>query len=233
MGTLINGIKEIFASASQTSPTNIPTCAADGTPNGNITIANLASVLGVQLIKGSNPSRDYNEVFTTGYYRASNNNGDTNLPNTTNGFFIEVIDLGSNRILQRATTTDINIPTALYSRVYSVSQWGNWTKEDAFGYNTLADLASALGVGKVKWYGGLSSPDDLRTQSDNELCAGSFHGISPFGTDWVTVFSISSFVQSYYCIQFAFKATTAMDNLYIRTYNNNQEWTTWKAFPLT
>lgn len=47
MGTLINALKEIFSGSSQTSPTNIPTCASDGTPNGNITIANLASALGV------------------------------------------------------------------------------------------------------------------------------------------------------------------------------------------
>ena len=45
MGTLIDGMKEIFASANQTNPAKIPTCANDGTPNGSITPANLATLV--------------------------------------------------------------------------------------------------------------------------------------------------------------------------------------------
>lgn len=45
--TLSNGLKALFGT-SQSTATNIPTCAADGTPAGNISVANLASVLGVE-----------------------------------------------------------------------------------------------------------------------------------------------------------------------------------------
>ena len=48
--TLQNGLKSLFGT-SQTTATNIPTCAGDGTPAGNISVANLASVLGVGPVK--------------------------------------------------------------------------------------------------------------------------------------------------------------------------------------
>lgn len=47
MGTLANGIKDIF-STSQTTATHLPVCASDGTPQGRISVGDLASVLGVQ-----------------------------------------------------------------------------------------------------------------------------------------------------------------------------------------
>lgn len=91
---------------------------------GNVTVNDFASVLGVQLKKGSSPARDYDNVLATGYYRASDSNGDSNLPNTTDGFFIEVINFGDNRALQRATSTGTT-PT-VYSRVYASGVWSNW-----------------------------------------------------------------------------------------------------------
>lgn len=88
MGTLINGIKEIFASASQNSPTNIPTCASDGTPNGNITIANLASVLGgksTELYNGVDFDTLVDGKNYFGYGTVFANSSNT--PNTTAGTF--------------------------------------------------------------------------------------------------------------------------------------------------
>lgn len=46
MGTLAAGIKEIFATA-KTTGSNVMLCGNDGTPDGHMTMANLASVLGV------------------------------------------------------------------------------------------------------------------------------------------------------------------------------------------
>ena len=45
MGTLAAGIKEIFATA-KTTGSNVMLCGNDGTPDGHMTMANLASVLG-------------------------------------------------------------------------------------------------------------------------------------------------------------------------------------------
>ena len=46
MGTLVNGIKEIFATA-KTTGSNVMLCGNDGTPDGHMAMANLAGVLGV------------------------------------------------------------------------------------------------------------------------------------------------------------------------------------------
>ena len=46
MGTLAAGIKEIFATA-KTTGSNVMLCGNDGTPDGHMTMDNLASVLGV------------------------------------------------------------------------------------------------------------------------------------------------------------------------------------------
>lgn len=51
MGTLVNGIKEIFATA-KTTGSNVILCGNDGTPDGHMTMANLASVLGVTMLSG-------------------------------------------------------------------------------------------------------------------------------------------------------------------------------------
>lgn len=48
MGTLAAGIKEIFATA-KTTGSNVMICGNDGTPDGHMTMANLASVLGVPI----------------------------------------------------------------------------------------------------------------------------------------------------------------------------------------
>lgn len=48
MGTLTAGIKEIFSSA-KTTGSNVMLCGNDGTPDGHITMQNLASVLGVTI----------------------------------------------------------------------------------------------------------------------------------------------------------------------------------------
>ena len=46
MGTLVNGIKEIFATA-KTTGSNVMICSNDGTPDGHMTMAKLGETLGV------------------------------------------------------------------------------------------------------------------------------------------------------------------------------------------
>lgn len=45
MGTLVNGIKEIFATA-KTNGSNVMLCGNDGTPDGHMTMDSLANALG-------------------------------------------------------------------------------------------------------------------------------------------------------------------------------------------
>lgn len=70
MGTLVNGIKEIFATA-KTTGSNVMLCGNDGTPDGHMTMANLASVLGG--INGVVDNEDTlsgsaNNVITNSFY---------------------------------------------------------------------------------------------------------------------------------------------------------------------
>ena len=46
MGTLAEGIKEIFATA-KTTGSNVMLCGNDGTPDGHMTMAKLGETLGV------------------------------------------------------------------------------------------------------------------------------------------------------------------------------------------
>lgn len=58
MGTLVNGIKEIFATA-KTTGSNVMLCGNDGTPDGHMTMSNLASVLGVP--------KDYGRIYNSSF----------------------------------------------------------------------------------------------------------------------------------------------------------------------
>lgn len=158
MGTLINGIKEIFASASQTSPTNIPTCAADGTPNGNITIANLASVLGeyynhTGMVQDA--SDDLSTIKTPGVYwiRLFDSTG---CPNINGGMLFVMGWQGykSQLLIGNFNGTERN-PCAYFRTTGAwddtYGSWAEITHEmPTFykDYSTLASLASALGVCK-------------------------------------------------------------------------------------
>lgn len=67
MGTLVNGIKEIFAT-SQSTATHVPVCASDGTPQGRISVGDLASVLGGIKPNGHIQSGDADNYSTTGAF---------------------------------------------------------------------------------------------------------------------------------------------------------------------
>jgi len=77
MGTLVNGIKEIFATA-KTTGSNVMLCGNDGTPDGHMTMANLASVLGEQ----------FAGAWTGGSFE--------NMANLTDGRRVYYVDQDSN-----------------------------------------------------------------------------------------------------------------------------------------
>lgn len=67
MGTLAAGIKDIF-SAAKTTGSNVMLCGNDGTPDGHMTMANLANVLGAFRSLGTivDSSDDLSSHMTTG-----------------------------------------------------------------------------------------------------------------------------------------------------------------------
>lgn len=145
MGTLANGIKEVFATA-KTTGTNVMMCGNDGTPDGHITMANLASVIGAEgmtVLSGAN--RDPDTIIKAGAYQCTTwdttktpaSSGVLYLPYWKDGFWRFEYFVGSTN-------------GQLFYRRGTSSAWQSWTQI----YDTtlltnqtiLTPLASALGV---------------------------------------------------------------------------------------
>lgn len=115
MGTLTAGIKEIFSSA-KTTGSNVMLCGNDGTPDGHITMANLANVLGVpQLLASQDPNNL--PVFSLCYCI-----NEQNAPNN----YTMVFTLGGK---SSGDMAQLGISTYhIYSRFRSLGEWTSWTE---------------------------------------------------------------------------------------------------------
>lgn len=146
MGTLAEGIKEIFATAKNTG-SNVMLCGNDGTPDGHITMANLAIVLGVLGDMNNDtllslPTHDANDaVYGVQYWCKGT---ETNIPNNDEGILLSFKGAWAIQIFANKTSA--------YVREYYYSSWGSWQQialdYPLFykNYSDLASLASALGV---------------------------------------------------------------------------------------
>lgn len=116
MGTLVNGIKEIFATA-KTTGSNVMLCGNDGTPDGHMTMSNLASVLGVSF-----PYNDSARPFGS---------------NDANGIMVELVyDNNTNTypsqhgICVRFLQNDAKLGGAIYitsdDEFYFARKWVSW-----------------------------------------------------------------------------------------------------------
>lgn len=148
MGTLVNGIKEIFAT-SQTTATHLPVCASDGTPQGRISVGDLVSVLGGMKYKDV-AGLDMNDVTTTGAYSTSS----TTQNQPTTYATIIVYNSGGN-IVQTAYNiygSEYGSTPHIWSRIRVNGTWASWISiNDGIptfykNYNDLASLQTALGV---------------------------------------------------------------------------------------
>lgn len=155
MGTLAAGIKDIFSTA-KTTGTNVMLSTNDGTPDGHMTMENLASVLGVPTsLKNLKPMSggDLNNIKDAGYYMFDGTVA--NRPTETsawNAFFLAVIHENAGN---QNMCTQIYISSAkgsMFKRSFTYSQgaWQDW-QEFAFNipafyksYSDLASLSSAL-----------------------------------------------------------------------------------------
>lgn len=168
MGTLAEGIKEIFATA-KTTGSNVMLCGNDGNPDGHMTMANLASVLG-ELPGGLYNSLNPFNIDT--FY-----NGMVSLNNSTSQNITGVCpqtDMRGSLYSQCSLVYDSRFgtqtfvyfsnnssPIIVYKRNLWADDWSAWQRCDNFGCNTLSDLANALGA--LHWVGQIESASQLDT----------------------------------------------------------------------
>lgn len=135
MGTLAAGIKEIFATA-KTTGSNVMLCGNDGTPDGHMTMANLASVLGAM---PSFNNTDPDKTFTRGVYAcAPTINGSIYygllIVFESYGFISQVLYSANSAFFRRNK-----------EQQHPEMGFNNWQRIDNFGCLDLPSLANALG----------------------------------------------------------------------------------------
>ena len=157
MGTLVNGIKEIFATA-KTTGSNVMLCGNDGTPDGHMTMANLASVLGVPKDYGRVDDVSFNidtlittmHEFSVLEFGSTNNIGGTKPSGITGWATLLTIcpNVEGTQYLCDATER-------LFVRKSDNGVVGQWNEVGinipSFykDYNNLSDLANALGAKRL------------------------------------------------------------------------------------
>lgn len=151
MGTLAAGIKEIFATA-KTTGSNVMLCGNDGTPDGHMTMANLASVLGglnTSISANIDDSYDLNNL-TDDYAKYSW--GETQPVNSPCKWGILYNLKWSPGITLQVIVYQSYASQHIYYRTKELNAFGGW-REFSFdvptfynSYANLGDLANALGV---------------------------------------------------------------------------------------
>lgn len=149
MGTLANGIKDIF-STSQTTATHLPVCASDGTPQGRISVGDLASVLGGMMFRPQQLESfdiDVAQQLSCGLYQTKEPS--TGFPTTSYGTLI--VFLGSNGF-KMFMWIDQRSGKLYYRSNWSASFKSNWLEISVDiptfykNYNDLSSLSTGLGV---------------------------------------------------------------------------------------
>ena len=239
MGTLAEGIKEIFATA-KTTGSNVMLCGNDGTPDGHMTMANLASVLRVP--------KDYGRVDDVSF------NIDT-LINTTHEF--SILEFGSSHTIGGTIPSGIagwatllticpdvegtqylfDATQRLFVRKSDNGAIGQWNEVGINiplfykDYNNLSALASALGV--LKAYGNIDFTGDLNTIMGNYYLR-----VTPSATNnptggYAQLISIGGSIGSsrigvfQICFQYQLRS-----DIYVRAYSDDT-WSAWKKITLT
>ena len=135
MGTFLNAVKNLINSLTAKTSSTASTADmvqlhdANGNPNGKISLADLASVLGGMLYKGAlDSSSDLNDK-KVGLYTCNSASGGipANVPDDLNASFIYIgFGEGTTWGFQIIVTT--NADTAMYFRSYVSSAIRNWKK---------------------------------------------------------------------------------------------------------
>ena len=220
MGTLAAGIKEIFATA-KTTGSNVMLCGNDGTPDGHMTMANLASVLGdnnyIVLAAGT----DFNDIEYNGVCLL---NGLT---------FVNAPQSGEMRGLMFATKHEparsqivvTCYPNCImYKRSYWNGYWQNWEMvyDTSLLTNStmLGQLANA--IGGLMFIGNREDANVIGTYFSTTASINNKH-FPADGSYW-TLISIGD-TSIALCFQIAFSPN---GDIFFRTYWNG--WKSWRAF---
>ena len=152
MGTLAEGIKEIFATA-KTTGSNVMLCGNDGTPDGHMTMDNLASVLGETIKLHNTDSLD--DIVGNGIYDIELSQGNPFGKSSNAIMIVSKVKAPAYNglIMQRAYRNNI-----YKMRWKWTSGWTSWhdigIDIPSFykNYNDLSSLASALGENTIRYY---------------------------------------------------------------------------------
>lgn len=152
MGTLAAGIKEIFATA-KTTGSNVMLCGNDGTPDGHMTIANLASVLGASGSDGRHLQADANTIIEGRYFARSLDIDSYHIPADYGYLFARSVTQIAYTIIYQSF---VDLNRVHYERYGNGPEggpytWSGWNRADNFQCVTLSDLANALGALDVEF----------------------------------------------------------------------------------
>lgn len=161
---------------------------------------------------------DFNEIIEQGVYRCGAQT--INRPKDSNQYGVLFVDVVHGYTVQ--TYCGNNGTT--HSRVStSGKNWNNWSRVDNFGYNTLAELSSAV-AGQMQTSNLFPFAVRDSKQDANECVAsGIYHSIlmnnMPFNYGILIVFSDSAYI-----FQIAVSVT---EHKYYLRYKNEAEWGSW------
>lgn len=236
MGTLAEGIKEMFATA-KTTGSNVMLCGNDGTPDGHMTLANLASVLGESY--NIVALQNIDNITTPGIYYL---NGTSSSQQDTDDsilfvYFAQPKDVTEERITIQERIAKGDFAGKIIRHKYGSNSWTSWQHISVDmptfykNYSDLASLASALGV--LKAYGNSDFTGDLNTIMGNYYLR-----VSPFATNnptgyYAQLISIGGSIGGsrigvfQICFQYQLRS-----DIYVRAYSDDT-WNAWKKITLT
>lgn len=207
MGTLAEGIKEIFATA-KTTGSNVMLCGNDGTPDGHMTMANLASVLGV--FKNGGIISNIDTLFDEGYYSSWSDSF---------GFYIVFVYKSSDG---KALQFYISTQETKYRYSTDNSTWQSWNvlsyPIELRNYTTLSSLTNA--IGGLMFIGNREDANVIGTYFSTTGSMNNQH--FPTGGSYWTLISIGDNIIKL-CFQIAFAPN---GDSYFRSYWNG--WKSWR-----
>lgn len=241
MGTLINGIKELYQST-LTTGSFFPVCDTNGSPTGHISAADLASVLGANISKYLNQESLANIREVGTYFVQNCSDGPLSLTGVWGVVVVSKTTNGSNVYRYVQTFSRMN-GTVLekYERAdFGDGTWTAWYRLDNFGCSTAADLASLLG--------GLINRTSLSNVDLNDITEVGVYPVTsnitnnPLGTYWGFMIVTTPVVigGKAYLLQFFTTNTVDGADVSLRLYwrkgevnGSTKTWIAWQRFGVT
>lgn len=222
--TTLNAIKSVFSGlGAKTSDSSyaVPLVnSSTAEPQGYMSMANLASVLGaIQRLALLTNGYDIDEIdYTSSCIVGSGNTSPHKPSGQTNGSLLTVVTGGGRRV--QLWVSENTVFVRQYDQNYS-GGWYDWQRTDNFGYNSLSDLASAMG-GWAKGF--ISATDDCNNYKTygSYLCNGDAANLPSAATYLLYVIEAQN---SDSIIQIAVNRDNEVQ--YRRVFYGDQGWSSW------